>query len=121
MEKDNCSYKIIKWFKDINNKDNSKFIQMNIMELLLSIAEETFDDAIAFAKTNINISNDYVQIIKHSRKFLLFQNTETWKRKPESCFDVTMGSHDSAEVCDLQGYLRLSHSTKHIIQSDVGL
>ena len=52
---------------------------------------------------------------------MLFRNTEAWKKKSESCFDVTMGSHDGAEVCELVGILILLHLTKHINKNDVGL
>ena len=45
----------------------------------------------------------------------------TWKKKSESCFDVTMGSHDGAEECELGGIFILSHLTKHLKQNDVGL
>ena len=41
------------------------------------------------------------------------------KKKSKSCFDVTMGSHHSAEVCELVGIL--SHLTKLIDQNVVGL
>ena len=39
----------------------------------------------------------------HSRKFLLFSDNTVWMKKGESLFDVTMGSHDGAEVCELVG------------------
>ena len=112
---------VIKRFKDINNKDNSKFIQIDIKDYYPSITKEALDAAIVFAKTNINISNDDIRIIKHSRKSLPFHNTEAWQKKSESCFDVTMGSHDGAEVCELVGIFILSYLTKRINQIDVGL
>ena len=75
------------------------------------------DAAILFAKTNI--SNGDIQIIKHSRKSLLFHNTGAWKKKSKSCFDV--GNHDGAEVCELVGISIFSHLTKLINQNDAGL
>ena len=75
------------------------------------------DAAILFAKTNI--SNGDIQIIKQSRKSLLFHNTGAWKKKSKSCFDV--GNHDGAEVCELVGISILSHLTKLINQNDAGL
>ena len=79
------------------------------------------DAVTVFPKTNVNISNDDIRIIKHSRKSLLFHNTEAWKKISESCFDVTMGSHDGPEVCELIGIFILSHLTKLIDQNDIGL
>ena len=94
---------------------------MDIKDYYLSVTKETLDAAIVFAKTNINISNDDIRIIKHSRNSLQFHNTEAWQKKSESCFDVTMGSHDGAEVCELVGIFILSYLTKCINQTDVGL
>ena len=48
----------IKWFKDTNNRDNSKFIQIDIEDIYPSITKETVDPAILFAHTNTKISND---------------------------------------------------------------
>ena len=40
----------------------------------------------------------------HCGKSLLFSRNETWKKKStERCFDVTMGSFDGAEICELVG------------------
>ena len=79
------------------------------------------DAAIVFAKTNINVGNDDIRIMEHSRKSLLFHNADAWKKKSESCFDLTMGSHGGTEVCELVGIFILSHLTKLINQNDVGL
>ena len=46
---------------------------------------------------------------------------EAWKKKSESCFDVTKGSNNGAEVCELIGIFILSHLTKLINQNDAGL
>ena len=96
---------VIKWFKDINNKDSSKFIQMDIKDFYPSITEETLDAAIIFAQMNTSISNGDIQIIKHSKKYLVFHNTN-------SCLDVTIGSHDGVEVGEFVGTFILSHPTK---------
>jgi hypothetical protein len=40
----------------------------------------------------------------HSRKSILCSSADDWgKRTSDSLFDVTMGSHDGAEVCELVG------------------
>lgn len=40
----------------------------------------------------------------HARKSLLFDNADPWSKKDSSTmFDVTMGSYDGAEVCELVG------------------
>ena len=55
-------------------------------------------------------------------KSLLFSNNEAWKKKQtESCFDVTMGSFDGAEVCELVGIYILCFLAKLIDKKDCGL
>ena len=58
---------VIKLSKDINNKDNFKYIQVDIKDFYPSITEETLDAGTVFAKMNTNISNDAIQTIKHSK------------------------------------------------------
>ena len=42
--------------------------------------------------------------IMHSRKFLLFSGTDVWiKKDGDKDFDVTMGSYDGAEICEIVG------------------
>ena len=59
---------------------------------------------------------------------LLFSKEEVWKKKSTtSCFDVTMGSYDGAEICELIGVYILSHletiinKNKMRLYSDDGL
>ena len=39
----------------------------------------------------------------HSRKSLLFSNNDIWVKKDNLNLDVTMGSFNGAEVCELVG------------------
>ena len=55
-------------------------------------------------KTLVNISDEEINTIMRSRKFLLFNNTDIWiKKNGDPNFDVTMGSFDGAELCELVG------------------
>ena len=51
----------------------------------------------------------------HSRKSLLFSNNEIWIKKDNPNFDVTIGSSDGAEVCQLVGLHLLN-----ILKSEFG-
>ena len=58
----------------------------------------------------------------HSRKSLLFNDSQPWiKRHGESNFDVSMGSLDSAEVCEIVGLYLLSQLHDVIPKDDIGL
>ena len=100
---------VTNWFNTIENKSKCFFIQLHIVEFYASISENVIDTAINFAKQYTDISDENLRIIKHCRKSLLYNNHEPWKKKGiDSCFDVTMGSYDGAEVCELVGIYLLS-------------
>ena len=66
----------------------------------------------------MEIPNDTIEIIKHSRKSFVFtSDKDIWIKKAKDkngedienpLFDVTMGSVDGAEVCELIGTYLLS-------------
>ena len=97
-------------------------IQLDIVEFYPSITEQILDDVTNFAKQYTNISDKNLRIIKHCRKSPLFNNNEPWKKKnTDNCFDVTMGSYDGAEVCELVGIYLLFLLAKYIDKNGSGL
>ena len=94
---------VIEWFKNIEDKKNSTFIKFDIVEYYPSILEDLLTKAINFAKSITPIENKIIHTIKHSRKSLLFNKEDVWVKKDNPDFDVTMGSFDGAEVCELVG------------------
>ena len=63
-----------------------------------------------------------MEIIFHARKSLLFDKNIPWiKKNNDSRFDVTMGSNDGAEVCELVGLYILSILSRKYKKSDIGL
>ena len=58
----------------------------------------------------------------HSRKSLLFDKGKPWRKKDSNClFDVTMGSFDGAEICELVGLYILSILSKDYGKDGLGL
>ena len=58
----------------------------------------------------------------HCRKSLLLDNETAWTRKNHSnMFDVTMGSFDGAEVCELIGRFLLDNLSEKYGKNNVGL
>ena len=94
---------VIKWFNAINNKQNSMFTKFDIVDFYPSISEDLLNKAIEFARTITTIDADIIQTISHARKALLFDSKNVWVKKDNPHFDVTMGSYDGAEVCELVG------------------
>ena len=78
--------------------------------------------AIGFAQVHNIFTEKDLRIIKHCRKSLLYVNNEPRKKKnTESCFDVTMGSYDGAEICELVGIYIQSKLAKLTDKKNLGL
>ena len=57
----------------------------------------------------------------HAQKSILYYNKELWVKKEESNSDVSMGTQDEAEVCELIGIFILSLLSKHMNKNHIGL
>ena len=113
---------VITWFSKIDQKQECSFIQLDIKEFYPSITKTIFEDALDFAKTQTTIGRDEIRTIKHCRKSLLFSGNETWvKKNSNNCFDVTMGSYDGAEICELVGLYILDTLSKKLNKNEMGL
>ena len=80
------------------------------------------DKAIDYAKETTTVNNSTIEIIKHSRTSLLFDNNDTWIKKGSNpMFDVTMGCYDGGEVCEPVGLYLLSKWSKLLKDRSLGL
>ena len=102
---------VLTWFENLQHGNNHKLMQLDIVEFYPSISEKLLSDAITYAQSLIEIDQKVIDIITHSRKSLLFAENSVWVKKNNDLFDVTMGSYDGAEVCELVG-LYLLHQVK---------
>ena len=98
----------IGWFKSLKNKQHLSFICFDIEEFYPSISQDLLNRALDFASTYDNITTDERNIIIHAKKSTLIHKRQPWQKKGDSTFDVTMGSYDGAETCDLVGSFLLS-------------
>ena len=57
----------------------------------------------------------------HCKNSMLFGDESTWTKKNDSLFDVTMGSYDGAEMCQLVGLYLLHKLNKNIKNQHLGL
>ena len=95
-------------YSDIPNKNQHTFAVFDIESFYPSITEKLLTDSINFAKQYTNIPDRDIDIIMHSRKSLLSNNGNAWIKKDNSSFDMTMGSYDGVEVCELVGLFILN-------------
>lgn len=115
------STSVINWFSSIQDKHQHTFAVFDIENFYPSITEKLLTDAITFAKQHTSITDRDIDIIMHSRKSLLFDKNTAWIKKNNSSFDVTMGSYDGAEVCELVGLFILNDLCNEYGKDNIGL
>ena len=91
----------IDWFANIQDKKAARFLQFDIESFYPSITQDILLKAIDYARNFSYISDKSIDIILHCRKSILFHKGEAWVKKTNSDFDVSMGSHDGAEIADI--------------------
>ena len=75
------------------------FCKMLMKEFYPLITVDILENVITFTKTCISINDFDLRIVRHCRKPLLFSNDDVWKKKSTtSCFNITMGSYDGADI-----------------------
>ena len=106
---------VLTWFNNIADKDQHSFIAFEVVDFYPSISIELLDAALDFASNYDNITDEEREIIMHAKTSCLHSSGNYWgKRTSSSLFDVTMGSFDGAESCELVGsYLLHLITTKH--------
>ena len=112
---------VINWFKGIESGRRTRFLKFDIVDFYPSISEELLSKAIDFANSITNITDSVINVIKLSRKSLLFDKSSAWVKKGNVLFDVTMGSFDGAEICELVGLYILEKLSAILGKSQVGL
>ncbi|KAL9966535.1 hypothetical protein ACROYT_G024623 [Oculina patagonica] len=112
---------VIDWFKAIPSKSQHAFITFDVCDFYPSISEQLLTKALDYASKFTHITPQDRHIITHAKKSLLYhQNTPWEKRNSNNLFDVTMGSYDGAETCELVGLYMLSLITPKF-KGQVGL
>ena len=112
---------VISWFSNLPNKSTRSFINFDIVDFYPSISEELLCEALTFASNYVPITDNEKNIIIQAKSSVLFSQNKTWcKKTSSSLFDVTMGSFDGAETCELVGLYLLSKLPPEY-STDVGL
>jgi len=112
---------VINWFKLIPQKEKCKFLQLDIVEFYPSITSDLLIKSLDFAKSITAIDSDVHTIIMHVRKSLLFDKDNIWTKKSNPLFDVTMGSYDGAEICEIVGLYLLNELRAKCKNLEIGL
>ena len=92
----------------MKQKQNLSFIQWDFENYYPSITKELLEKAINWAKQYVDSSQEEIENMMQSRKSVLIHQKVAWTKKDGKFFDVTMGSDDGAEICELVGLYVLS-------------
>ena len=113
----------LQWFNSIPNKSQHSFISFDIVNFYPSITPQLLNKALEFASAYIHITaEERLQIIMHTKQSLLFKDGIAWMKKDsDGMFDVTMGSYDGAETCELVGAYLLCQLANEINRNQIGL
>ena len=113
---------VTEWSKGFENKKICKFIKFDIAEFYPSISAELLGKSINFARSINEIKDKIINIINHARKSLLFHDGKALvKKEGNPLFDVTMGSYNGTEACELVGLYLLGKLAPLIGTKNVGL
>ena len=116
------STEVIDWFKSIKDKKSCTFVCFDIVEFYPSISQDLLEKALKWAQQFVQLTEEEVSAINNSRKSLLFNGGKSWMKKTDGgLFDVTMGSYDGAEVCELVGMFTLAQLPDKYKKNNVGL
>ena len=111
---------VINWFNLLKNQRNTKFLKFDIVEFYPSITKKLLEKALNFALSFTELNESEMEIIMHTKHSLLIHNNEEWEKKSGD-FDVTMGSFDGAETCELIGLYMLNLIQQHVPAHQIGL
>ena len=112
---------VINWFKKVASKSSHKCLMFGIKDFYPSIKEVLLIEALEFTKQHVTIKSKDRETIFHTRKSLLYKEGEPWIKKRTNNFDVTMGSYDGADVCELIGIFMLSLIGNKYNPNNIGL
>lgn len=104
---------VIEWFRSVTHKSQYSFITFDVVDFYPSISADLLNTALDFASNYEEITDDERHTIMYTKKTCLHNSGQTWGKKTSSnLFDVTMGSFDGAETCELVGAFLLSIITE---------
>lgn len=113
----------LKWFNGTEKGNKTHFLSYDIKDFYPNIKEPLLDKAIEFARKYTHIDEQTIRIIKHCRKNILIdEKRQVWiKKSTNGEFDVTQGSLDSCQICELVGIYLLSEIAKFVDPKGNGL
>ena len=115
------SGEVTDWFSGIDKSEFHFFLKFDVVNFYPTISEKLLDDAIQWGSSFYDFSTTQIDLIKHARKAFLFHDENIWEKTKNPDFDVTMGSYDGAECCEIVGLFILNKLVMLLGDKQVGL
>ena len=112
---------VLNWFNSASEKEKASFISFDVVSFYPSITEKLLNKALDYVSQFQSISPLERQVILHCKKTIIFHDNEPWAKKDNKLFDVTMGSYDGAETCEVVGIYLLAQLAEKLDKNKVSL
>ena len=112
---------VLKWFDGLGNKGRLRFFKFDIINYYPSINEALYSKALELVKQVVGITEDELKVLWNARKAVVVKGGEIWTKKSAKNFDVTIGSYDGAEVCEMVGLFMLQKLKEKFPEEEMGL
>ena len=100
---------VISWFKKIPDNNANTFILFDVVNMYGSISDKLLLEALQWASKITKITKEEIDIIRKAKRSLLYDNNgNPYVKKGNKNFDITMGSWDGAESCNIVSLYLLS-------------
>ena len=112
---------VIKWFHDIKDKNKKMFIKFDLDAFYPSITRQLFMEVLKWAGGIVEIAEDEIKTILNSKRSFICKNGEAWVKQNTPDFDITIGSDEGAEECEMVGLFLLEKLNEIIPKEDMGI
>ena len=72
---------VVQWFNNINDKNEHSFIEFDVVDFYPTISIELLNNALDFATSYVNITDDKRQIVIHAKKSFLLTMKNSGPKK----------------------------------------
>ena len=72
---------VLDWFNRLENKNNLRFVGFDIQDYYTSISEDLFKEALEWASSIVEFSDEEIEVIMESKRTLLYDGHHLWKKK----------------------------------------
>ena len=106
----------------MERKQEKRWVKFDVEAFYPSISKTLLNKAITYATSLTSVTKEKEDIIYQCRKGILVgPNNTLWQKVSNPEFDMSMGSEDGAEVCELVGFFMLNNLEEIMPKENFGI